>query len=390
MTYISTVIKQFTDLLPRDRFFHFVEQFGGDKYAKGTTCWMQINALLSSQANGWDSLREIELGLRLHQKKMYHVGGKAISRSTLAYANEHRNYQIYEGLFYDLVPLCRGKIGAKKKFRFKNDLYALDSTTIDLCLSLFPWATFRQTKGAIKLHQMFDIKSQIPEFLVMTTGKRNDIAVARELDFSGYLDSIIVFDRGYEDFKWWYKLDKQGVNFVTRLQDNVCYQIIGQHTKSNRDGVIRDEIIKLTGIGAETKYPTKLRLVTYYDAIHGKLYKFITNILHLSAKTIADIYKARWEIEIFFKWLKQNLKIKTFLGTSKNAVLTQIWVAMIYYLLLTYIKYQTKYSGSLTMLTLVIGEMFFDRIPLIDLLSPQFISLSRGSPTSSNQLALFD
>ena len=389
MDYISTVNKQFTDLLPRDRFFIFVEQFKGDKHAKGITCWMQLNALLSSQANGWDSLREIEMGLSLHQKKLYHLGCKAISRSTLAYANEHRSFEIYESLFYDLVPMCRGKIGAKKKFRFKNDLYALDSTTIDLCLSLFPWATFRQTKGAIKLHQMFDIKSQVPEFMVMTTGKRNDVSVARELDFSKYLDSIIVFDRGYEDFKWWHKLAEQGVRFVTRLQDNVCYRVIGQQTESKKRGVLKDEIIELTGVKAATKYPSQLRLVTYYDEEHDQLYKFVTNIFDLAAKTIADIYKARWDIEIFFKWLKQNLKIKTFLGTSKNAVLTQIWTAMIYYLLLTYIKYQTKYSGSLTNLTMVIGEMFFERLPLIDLLSPQFISRSRAAPTSSRQLALF-
>jgi len=389
MSYVSTVNKQFVDLIPRDRFFHFVDQYQGDKYAKGVTCWGQLNALLSSQANGWDSLREIETGLLVHQDKLYHLAVRPICRSTLSYANEHRAYGIYETLFYDLLPLCKDKIGDKRKFRFKNNLYALDSTTMDLCLSLFPWATFRQKKGAIKLHHLFDVQSQIPEFMVMTTGKVSDITAAKKLDFSNYLDSIIVFDRGYEDFKWWAELDGTGVLFVTRLQKNVQYRIIGQQETSQNNGVLRDETIELTGATANDKYSGRLRLVTYYDEVHEKLYQFVTNIFHLVAKTIADIYKARWQIEIFFKWLKQNLRIKTFLGTSKNAVLTQVWVAMIYYLLLTYIKYQTRYSGSLTVLTLVIGEMYYARIPFIDLLSPKFMSRARASPQYPRQLAFF-
>jgi len=288
-----------------------------------------------------------------------------------------------------LLPLCKDKIGSKRKFRFKNKLYALDATTIDLCLSLFPWATFRQKKGAIKLHHLFDVKSQIPEFMVMTTGKEHDVTTAKKMALPDLLDSIVVFDRGYEDFKWWSKLDENGVWFVTKLQSNVRYRVIGQQDQSQKKGVLKDEIIELTGVKADEKYEGKLRLVTYYDEEHEQIYQFVSNIIHLSAKTIADIYKARWDIEIFFKWLKQNLQIKTFLGTSKNAVLTQVWIAMIYYLLLTYIKYQTKYSGSLTTLTLVIGEMFYDHLPLIDLLSPKFMSRARAAPVFSHQLALF-
>lgn len=389
MSYVSTINKQFIDLIPRDKFFHFVEQYKGDKYAKGVTCWGQLNALLSGQAHGWNSLREIETGLLLHQTKLYHLGAKPICRSSLAYANEHRSYGIYESLFYELLSLCKDKIGTKRRFRFKNKLYALDSTTIDLCLALFPWATFRQKKGAIKLHHLFAVKSQIPEFMVLSTGKEHDVKAAKELDFSDYLDSIIVFDRAYEDFKWWSELDKKGVYFVTRLQKNVKYRILGQQKKSQKKGVLKDETIQLTGIDSDKKYEGKLRLVTYYDEKQDKTYQFVTNIFHLAAKTIADIYKARWDIEIFFKWLKQNLKIKTFLGTSKNAVLTQVWIVMIYYLLLTYIKYQTKYAGSLTVLTLVIGEMFYHRLSLIDLLSPKFMSRVRASPSNQHQLAFF-
>lgn len=389
MSYVSTINKQFIDLIPRDKFFHFVEQYKGDKYAKGVTCWGQLNALLSGQAHGWNSLREIETGLLLHQTKLYHLGAKPICRSSLAYANEHRSYGIYESLFYELLSLCKDKIGTKRRFRFKNKLYALDSTTIDLCLALFPWATFRQKKGAIKLHHLFAVKSQIPEFMVLSTGKEHDVKAAKELDFSAYLDSIIVFDRAYEDFKWWSELDKKGVYFVTRLQKNVKYRILGQQKKSQKKGVLKDETIQLTGIDSDKKYEGKLRLVTYYDEKQDKTYQFVTNIFHLAAKTIADIYKARWDIEIFFKWLKQNLKIKTFLGTSKNAVLTQVWIVMIYYLLLTYIKYQTKYAGSLTVLTLVIGEMFYHRLSLIDLLSPKFMSRVRASPSNQHQLAFF-
>jgi hypothetical protein len=333
----------------------------------------------------------------VHQNKLYHLGVHPICRSTLAYANEHRNCRIYEALFDDLLPLCKDKIGHQRKFHFKNKLYALDSTTIDLCLSLFPWATFRQKKGAIKLHHLFDVQSQIPEFMVMTTGKVSDITAARKLDFSDYLDSIIVFDRGYEDFKWWAELDGTGVLFVTRLQKNVQYRILGQQkigqnkhirrVSLKEDGVLRDETIELTGVKAKDKYAGKLRLVTYYDKVHEIQYQFVTNIFHLSAKTIANIYKARWDIEIFFKWIKQNLRIKTFLGTSRNAVLTQVWIAMIYYLLLMYIKYQTKYSGSLAVLTLVVGEMYYACIPFIDLLSPKYMSRARASPQYPLQLA---
>ena len=389
MSHVNTISKQFTDLIPRNQFISFVNTYDGDKHAKGLTCWMQCNALLAAQVKGWNSLREIEIGMKLQNKKLYHMGIEPIARSTLSYANRKRGYQIYESLFYKLLPLCKDKVGSKKKFRFKNKLLALDSSTIDLCLSLFPWAKFRQTKGAIKLHNLMDVNTQIPEVLVVTNGKEHDVTLAKRLDFSPYSDSIVVFDRAYEDFKWWSELDEHAVCFVTRLQKNVRYQVVGQHKKTIGKGVISDEVIELTGVKAEEKYPKRLRLITYYDKENDKLYRFITNNFKLAAKTIANIYKSRWDIEIFFKWIKQNLKIKTFLGTNKNAVLTQIWIAMIYYLLLKYIKHQTKYDYSLTVLTQVMKDMYFERLPLIDLLSDKFMSPSRAGPDNACQLAFF-
>jgi len=267
----------------------------------------------------------------------------------------------------------------------------MDSTLITLCLSVFPWAAFRQRKGAIKLHYLYDHQGSLPAFMVMTDGKSSDIRVARsqeKLDFHLLPDSIISFDRAYIDFEWLYSLNQRKVWFVTRSKSTIRYRIIGQHQPITNKQVTQDEKIELLIDKTRAKYPKTLRLVCYTDPETGTSYEFITNNMKLAASTIAGIYKSRWQIELFFKWIKQNLKIKSFLGTSKNAVLTQIWIAMCYYLLLSYIKFQTKYRYSLQELTRMIAAVVMEQRLLIDMLSLKEHSLKKVREPVP-QLALF-
>ena len=268
---------------------------------------------------------------------------------------------------YHLLARCKD-LTPKHRFRFKNPLFTIDATTIDLCLSVFPWAKFRKTKGAIKMHCLYDHSGALPTFLTVTDGKRHDVRVAKERYLPLSPDSIISIDKAYIDYKWLYSLEEKGVWFVTRAKSNIDYAVTGQHQVSGK-GVLGDERISLQGPLTKTYYPKELRLIRYYDEERKKTLTFLTNNFNLAATTIAKIYKSRWQIELFFKWIKQNLKIKSFLGTSKNAVLAQIWIAMCYYMLLTYIKYQTKYGYSLLKLSRVIREMLFERTALIDILT---------------------
>ena len=248
----------------------------------------------------------------------------------------------------------------------------MDATVINLCLSVFPWAEYRQRKGAIKLHYLYDHRGSLPAFMVMSDGKCHDVRVARseeKLDFHLLPDSIVSFDRAYVDFKWLYTLDQRKVWFVTRSKSTMQYRIIGQHQPITNNQVTRDDKIELVIEKSRANYPKAFRLVCYTDPVTGKNYEFITNNMKLAASTIAGIYKSRWQIELFFKWIKQNLKIKSFLGTSQNAVLTQIWVAMCYYLMLSYIKFQTKYRHSLQELTRMIASVVMEQRLLIDILS---------------------
>jgi hypothetical protein len=274
---------------------------------------------------------------------------------------------MFEELFYHLLGRCKN-LTPKHKFRFKNPLYTIDASTIDLCLSVFPWAKFRTTKGAIKLHCLYDHSGALPTFLTITDGKSHDVRVVKEQPFPMLPDSIVSVDKAYIDYTWLNSLDKQGVWFVTRAKTNIDCAVVGQHPISNKK-VLSDERISLQGALTKSKYSKELRLIRYHDEERQKTLTFLTNNFKFAATTIAQIYKSRWQIELFFKWIKQNLKIKSFLGTNKNAVLTQIWVAMCYYLLLTYIKYQTKYGSSLLQLSRVIREMLFERKALIDIMT---------------------
>ncbi len=366
--HYNTIFYQLQTFFSRHDFENIVKSFKGDKYTKNFSCWQQFITMLYAQATEKDSIRDIIICLNVHKNKWYHIGLKKLTRSNLSHANSKRPYQIYEKLFYTFLEKCKTVI-PKHKFKFKNPLYALDSTTVDLCLSIFEWAKFRQRKGGLKIHTLLELGGNIPSFIVITEAKKHDVKAVKEIELPLSLDSIIVMDKAYIDFKWLKTLDNSGIFWISRAKSNMNYCLIGQLNSNTKRGIISDKIIKLTGAQSSKNYPDKIRLIEYYDKDTDKHYQFITNNFKLSAYTISQIYKARWQIEIFFKWIKQNLKIKTFLGTTRNAVLTQIWIAMIYYLLLIYIKYQTKYSCSLLDLSRIIRETLFMQINLIDLLS---------------------
>ena len=390
MAKVNTIMLELLKLFPGYEFEKLEKLYNGNYYTKYFTGWQQLITLLFAQAGRKDSLRDIETSLSVHYSKWYHIGLKGIKRSTLSDAMRERPYEIFEGLFYKLLEECQA-VTPKHRFKFKNPLYTLDSTVIDLCLSIFPWATFRKRKGAIKLHYLYDHSGSLPTFMTMTDGKTHDLRVAKssdKLDFTLLPDSIISIDKAYIDYQWLYSLNRRGVFFVTRVKDNMDYEVTGQHKPIKNKAVFRDDLVRLTGYYSKQKYPGRMRIVGYIDSDTGKHYEFLTNNLNLAAKTIADIYKSRWQIELFFKWIKQNLKIKSFLGTSPNAVLTQIWVAMCYYLLLTYIKYQTKYRFSLTELGRMIRELLMERTNLIDILSLNVNTIKKAREPVP-QMALF-
>ena len=365
-----TILSQLLSFMPKRGFNRLVGQHNGDRYVKKLTAWNQFVLLLYAQASCKDSLREIETGINTHENSFYHLGIKSAARSSLSYANNNRDYEIFEKLFYLLFKQFKSVVSSGQ-FKFNNPLYIIDSTTVSLCLSLFDWAKYGRTKGAIKLHTILDSTTMVPEIINITAGKPSDISAAKQIDF-GWLKagSIIVFDRGYIDYKWWGEFDQKNVTFVSRTKKNQNIFVVRQHNEATLEkGILADETVAFGSFGAFDKYEKDLRRIRYFDEKTQKEYEFLTNNFELKAKQIADIYKDRWQIELFFKWIKQNLKIKTFLGTSKNAVMTQIWIAMIYYLFLSYLKFQTKFGKSLLVLTRMIREVLMFKRSLIDLLS---------------------
>lgn len=368
MSHYNTIMHQLLTLIPRHHFEKQVAALDTDRYVKTFTTWNQFSSMLYAQASGKQSLRDIENSIAVQGAKLYHIGlPEGVKRSTLSDANKSRSSAVFENLFYAMLDRCKD-ITPKHKFRFKNPLYAFDATTIDLCLAAFPWAKFRAAKGAIKLHCQLDYAGNMPCFVAATDGKCNDVRAAKSF-FNVVPDSIYCFDKGYTDFSWYRHIDINRAFFVTRAKENLQYTVAGQQEVPVGGGVLSDENITLSGFYTAKDYPGKLRLVRYYDPERDVVLEFLTNNFSLAAATIAHIYKARWQIETFFKWIKQNLKIKSFLGTSPNAVMTQVWTAMCYYLLLTYIKYQTKYRFSIFYLHRIVREMLMERTSLIDLLN---------------------
>jgi len=357
MNRFSSIFSQLLQLFPRLEFYKMVKETKAERHARGFTCWGQFVAMLFCQLGRAHSLREITNGLRSCEGKLKHLGITAPKRSTLAYANEHRPWELYQKAFFALLNQCRAQVVGKKKFRFKNKLVSLDSTTIDLCLSIYDWAQFRRTKGAIKLHLVLDHDGYLPSFAVITDGKVSDVKVAHLLKFAP--GTIVVDDRGYNDYRLFGTWTSNGVYFVTRMKDNALYKVAETKVIPQNRNILKDEIILLTGVKAEEKCPYPLRRVEVYDSEKEQTLVFLTNNLKLVASTISAIYKDRWQIELFFKALKQNLKIKTFVGTSANAVKIQIWTALITMLILRYLQLRSQFKWSLSNLVALLRMNLF-------------------------------
>lgn len=351
MVYSGSLFSQLLNEFPREEFNWLVREHGAEKNAKGFSCWTQFVAMLFCQLARADSLREICNGLSCCVGKLVHLGvSKAPNKSTLSYANAKRPAALYEELFWMAMGRFREKeegIGIRKtKFRFRNKLLSMDATVISLCLELFPWASFRRKKGAVKAHVVLDHDDYMPSYALITEAGRHEVTVAKSLQFNP--GSIVAMDRGYNDYTLFGRWTERGVYFVTRLKENAAYRTIEQRTVPQRRGILSDEIIRLSGVKAEEKCPHPLRRVVVWDGINGREIVLLTNHLDFGPTTIAAIYKDRWEIELFFKALKQNLKVKTFVGTSENALLIQIWTALIAMLLLKWLNHRSKAGWSLS------------------------------------------
>jgi hypothetical protein len=347
-------------LFPRAEFEGFVQKHQGERHARGFSCWGQFVAMLFCQLAHAHSLREICHGLAACEGKLKHLGlSDSPKRTTLAYANGHRPWEVYQDQFYALLQRCEQQARPGHKFRFRNKLVSLDSTTIGLCVAMFDWAHFQRTKGAVKLHLMLDHDGYLPKFAVITTGKKHDITVARGLQFEP--GTIVVMDKGYADYAWWKRLDQGKVYFVSRLRDDARYQAGEQREipEAHRKRILRDEQVTLLGHGQLGQQGLVVRRIEVWDEGKQQKFIFVTNHLRLAASTIDRIYRERWQIETFFKSLKQLLKIKTFVGTSEKAVLTQIWTALIAMLLLRWLKLQAGYGWSLSNLLALLRQQLF-------------------------------
>jgi hypothetical protein len=354
MNHFTSLFCQMLALFSKSDFQRAVIDTGAERGAKGFRCWDQFVAMLFCQLGRAHSLREIYGGLATSMGKLNHLGLKrAPKRSTLSYANKHRPWRLYQKVFFQLLSRCEGMASLHgHRFRFKNKLMSLDSTIIDLCLSMYDWARFRRAKGAVKLHLLLDHDGYLPRFAVVTDGKTHDSKVAETLRFEP--GTILVLDRAYLNFDFLFRLTREGVFFVTRIKSNAKFHDLEYYEVPAGSNVVLDCMISLGVRSSWEKYPHPLRLVVVYDPEKDEHIGFLTNNFDLAASTIAGIYKDRWQIELFFKALKQNLKIKTFLGTSPNAVKTQIWTALIAILMLKYLQLKSRFGWSLSNLAAMI------------------------------------
>jgi hypothetical protein len=351
----SSVFSQILKLFSRGQFEQQVSLHKAERHARGFSSWTQFVAMLFCQLGRAQSLREICDGLASTEGQLSHLGIEPPARSTLSYANANRPWQLYQSVFYGLLERCR-EVAPKHRFRFKNKLLSMDATTIDLCAALFDWAKFRRTKGGVKLHLLLDHDGYLPQFAVITNAKTYDINVARFLDFP--VDSILVFDRAYNDFQWFHDLTERGIFFVTRMKDRTRYEVLNSRAVPEDGPILLDEDIVLVkefpGID-----PIELRRIEMINPDGGNNLVFLTNHRRLAATTIAAIYKDRWKIETFFRTIKQNLRIKTFVGTSSNALHTQIWTALIAILILRYLQLKSSFGRSMSNLVALLRFNLF-------------------------------
>lgn len=367
MSHHNTAFHQLLKPLSRHEFEGLAKHHHIGQKLRSASRWDQFIAMALSQLGGRQSLRDIESNVQAQQHKLYHLGAKPISKSTLARLNERQPYELYQAMFYKLLSRFEGQ-SFSHRFRFNNPLYSLDASLIDLSINLFPWALCNQTKAAVKLHVGLNHASMIPEFVALSDGKESELIEGRKFDFPK--GSIVAFDKGYVDYGWYKTLSNKGVFFVTRLRPNSIYQVIERRDVNRSTGVTSDQLIQLNSAHAIKRGAPLLRRVGFRDKETGKHYVFLTNNFKLAATTIAAIYKDRWQVELFFKAIKQNLKIKTFVGTSKNAILTQIWIAMISYLMVAYTRHCSKAGWTVQRIMRVIQLNLFERRSLKEILDP--------------------
>jgi putative transposase len=369
-------------LIPRHHFSRLEQEHGTGRQARSFTRWNQLVHLVFIQLTARASLRDGVASLKARFKNLYHLGARPVARSTFADANNRRPASFFEALFGVMYRRCQ-PLAPKHKFKFKNKLYSLDATVVSLCLSLFPWASFRRTKAGLKLHTLLDHDGYLPAFVAVSPAREPDIKKARSLRLPK--GSIVVEDLGYTDYAWYGHLTGQKIFFVTRQKRNAAYEVLERHSVNKTQGLLSDQTIRLTGAKA-LECPFPLRRIAYRDPASGKRYVFLTNHFNLSAKTIPDIYKERWQIEIFFRWIKQNLKIKAFIGNSENAVLSQIFAALIVYLLLCYLKFLCNLGITLQTLMRLLQLNLFRTCPFKELFEPP--SASTNIINDSKQLTL--
>jgi hypothetical protein len=343
MKRFCSIMTQLLQIFPRNEFYHEVKQTKAERHARGFTSWDHFVAMLFSQLADAQSLREIIGGLSSCEGRLEQFGMKAPKRSTLAYANRHRPWELFRNVFYKTSERCRAEVGCRTRFRFKNRLLSIDSSVVTLALEIFPWATWSRQKGAVKLHLTLDHAGYLPEAMVITTGKYSELTVAQRRRYAQ--GTILVMDRGFVHFRWFAQLNASGVFFVTRMKEQVAYELIETRPIVKDKGIVSDQHIRLTSTESQKRYPDKLRLVIIKTDT-GEQLEFLTNHMKLAPSTIAEVYKDRWQIETFFKLLKQNLRIKTFIGTSANAVWIQIWTALIVMLLIKFLQLKARYGWS--------------------------------------------
>ncbi len=356
MNRVCSIFSQLLQFFPRLEFEQLVRKHRAERHARGFTCWGQFISMLFCQLGQAHSLREICGGLAACEGKLRHLGlPDAPKRSTLAYANEHRPWQLFQSVFEQLYHRCASLVNPPRRFRFRNRLLTLDATLIDLCASLFDWAAYQRTKGAVKLHLLLDHQGFLPQFMVITPGKTHEIQVARRLRFAP--GTILVFDRGYADYRWFESLTQQGVFFVTRLRHDAHYRVLEKRPLPQRGHILSEQIIRLGSPHYRQRSSLRRIVVEVPEWDHPLV--LLTNHLGLGSTTVARIYQERWQVEVFFRTLKQNLRIKTFVGTSANALKIQIWAALIALLVLKYLQLRASYGWSLSNLVALLRQQLF-------------------------------
>jgi len=383
-----TVFSQLIQHASQKDFQKCVSRYQGDNYLKSFSCWDQFLVMAFAQLTYRESLRDIEACLRAVGARLYHMGiHSKVSRSTLADANEHRNWRIYADFAMKLIGIARPMYANEPLgFELDHSLYALDSTTIDLCLALFPWARFRARKGAVKMHTLLDLHGNIPSFISITDGKVHDVNILDEIDPEP--GAFYVMDRGYIDFARLYRFELGAAFFVVRSKTNLEIQRRYSHPVDKSTGVRADQTVLLTSVESAKAYPDTLRRISYLDVATRKRFKFLTNNFTLPAVTIAKIYKSRWQVELFFKWIKQHLRIKNFYGTSENAVKTQIWIAVSMYVLVAIVRKRLGVDVSLYQILQILSLTLFEKVPILGAF--QAIDSQEESVDAANQLNLFE